>query len=358
MIEPVLGVVLDHEDDGVLPAWTLGDELDGQPQRRVVVLKESHGIPGRAVRVDVVRAAAMVVRVVQIDVARQLADSGAPVDVLSFEHLLEAPKAAEPIGLFRQGGIGDVCVELGIQVVRPLAHDLLHRDVGVLSDTRGLGQVVLIDEREFEPVSEVDEVVAVAHQMGVDAAVLVEVIGLRRAVGVGEANSARVARDHLGIVARVVLPAAVGGWPVGLLDLRGIGVRQPPVSIRRDGRLEKEVVAEGVPQGQLMMIGTGDRSQRERRAPVDRHTPPGAGDVAEQQIVGRVLLVDEDDVLDLRARDPSAVGQGEIPVVPATLMEVFLVGSRPVSTRGGGQGRDRLERLEAVVPHHLVRPRV
>ena len=68
VIRAVLRVVLDDEDHRVLPARAVGDELDGQPERGVVVLHEALERPVRPVGIDVAGAAAVIVRIVQIDV--------------------------------------------------------------------------------------------------------------------------------------------------------------------------------------------------------------------------------------------------------------------------------------------------
>jgi len=71
------------------------------------------------------------------------------------------------------------------------------------------------------------------------------------------------------------------------------------MTVRRNRRLEKEVVAERESERQLVMIRARVDAERKRGLAVDRPPGPGLGDIAEQQIVRRVFLVDEHHVLDL-----------------------------------------------------------
>ncbi len=69
VIESILGVVLDHEDDRVLPAGAVGNEIHGETQGGVVVLHETRERPGlAAVGEHVVRSAAVVVGIIEIHV--------------------------------------------------------------------------------------------------------------------------------------------------------------------------------------------------------------------------------------------------------------------------------------------------
>jgi hypothetical protein len=62
----ILRVVFGDEVGRIFPAGAVRDELDGQAQSRIVVLHEALVGPRRTVRIDVERAAAVIVRIVQV----------------------------------------------------------------------------------------------------------------------------------------------------------------------------------------------------------------------------------------------------------------------------------------------------
>jgi hypothetical protein len=69
VIESILGVVLDHEDNRILPAGAVGNEFHGATQGIVVVLHETRERPGlAAVGEDVVRSATVVIGIIEIHV--------------------------------------------------------------------------------------------------------------------------------------------------------------------------------------------------------------------------------------------------------------------------------------------------
>ena len=117
---------------------------------------------------------------------------------------------------------------------------------------------------------------------------------------------------------------AVRGRPVRLFDLGGVLPGQPAVAVRGHRRLEEEVVAEGETQRQLVVIRARVDPEREGRLAVHRHAAARLRDVAEQQVVRRVLLVDEDDVLDLATRPPAWFGIG-LPIVAMSELAVVVV---------------------------------
>lgn len=78
---------------------------------------------------------------------------------------------------------------------------------------------------------------------------------------------------------------------MGFLELGGVHVGQPAVAVGRHGGLEKEVVAEGVAQGQLVVVGAGVDAQRAGGLAFNRHPLAGDDDVPEHEVVGGVLLV-------------------------------------------------------------------
>src|SRR5262249_12946481 len=121
-------------------------------------------------------------------------------------------------------------------------------------------------------------------------------------VRVGEPDSAREILDDRWIVARIPASAAIRSWPVGFLEFGGVLAGQPPVSVRGDRGLEEEVVAESKSERQFVVIRAGGISERESWFSVHRHPGPGYDNIAEHQVMRRVLLVDEDDMLDLVTR--------------------------------------------------------
>jgi hypothetical protein len=100
VMQAVLRIVLGHKDHRIFPAGAVRDQLDRQPKRRVVVLDKARERAFRSVRKDVI-GAAIVVRVIRINLRRQLASIGVFVFVLRFEYLLEAVKAAVACWIFR-----------------------------------------------------------------------------------------------------------------------------------------------------------------------------------------------------------------------------------------------------------------
>ena len=125
---------------------------------------------------DVGGAAAVVVRVVEIDVLRQHAAVVLAIDVLALEHLLEASETVEPRRVLRQRRVGDLGVIRREHVIAVVADDLFHRHVGVLARTGRFDAERLVDEGELEAVAEVHERLAVAIQVEVNPSVLVVVV--------------------------------------------------------------------------------------------------------------------------------------------------------------------------------------
>src|ERR1043166_8844643 len=115
-----------------------------------------------------------------------------------------------------------------------------------------------------------------------------------------------------------------------LLALGRVLASEPAMTIRRDRRLEEEVVAERESQRELMMIRARVIPQREGWRTIHRRSTPRLRNVAEQQIVGRVLLVDEDNVFDLRARPSRFAGNRMLRVLAAAEPEVPVVIVAPV----------------------------
>src|SRR5262245_13663906 len=70
------------------------------------------------------------------------------------------------------------------------------------------------------------------------------------------------------------------------------------MAVRRNRRLEVEVVSYGEGERELVMIRARVVAERVRRLAAHRHTFARQRNVAEHLVVRRVLLVDEDDVLD------------------------------------------------------------
>jgi hypothetical protein len=203
-------------------------------------------------------------------------------------------------------------VEFREQMVAVVARDLLHRYVHVLSHAGRLGAAVLVDDGKLVGVAEVDERLSVAMEVQVDAAVLVVVVRLWRRVRVGEAEAARVRQKRRRVVAGVVAPAAIRRGPVRLFELRGVVVVEPAVSVGGNGGLEVEVVAHREAERELVVVRRCGLPERITRLAVDGLTAARHGDVAEQEVVRRILFVDEDDVLDLPALDARAVRDGVV----------------------------------------------
>src|SRR5262245_6834825 len=164
----------------------------------------------------------MIVRVVQVHVLRELAQVLLAVDEVGLEHLFEAAKAVKPRGIFRERGIGDMGIVRGEEMIAVVAYHLFHRHVGVLAGPRRLRPSGLINNGKLKAIAEVDETFAMAVQVQVDAAMLVVIIRLWRTIGVREANPARVVLNNLWVITGIAASAAIGGRPVGLLELGGV----------------------------------------------------------------------------------------------------------------------------------------
>jgi hypothetical protein len=82
-----------------------------------------------------------------------------------------------------------------------------------------IGPERLVDDGELIAVTEVDEGLVVPVQVQIDAPVLVVVVGLRRAIGIGEADTPRIVLDDLRIITGITALTPVRGRPVSLLKL-------------------------------------------------------------------------------------------------------------------------------------------
>src|SRR5262245_4652555 len=100
-----------------------------------------------------------------------------------------------------------------------------------------------------------------------------------------------------------------------LLEFGGVLTCQPAMTVGRHRWLQEEVVAEGEAEREFVMIWACVKAEREGGRSVDGHAAARHGDVAQHQVMRRVLLVDEDDVLDLRTRLPSLIGYRVIALV-------------------------------------------
>jgi len=67
------------------------------------------------------------------------------------------------------------------------------------------------------------------------------------------------------------------------------------VAVRGNRGLEEEVVAEGIAQRELVVVRAGLGTERERRIAVDSGALARRRDIAEQEIVRGVFLVDENE---------------------------------------------------------------
>ena len=209
-------------------------------------------------------------------------------------------------------------------MIAVVADHLLHGHVDVLAGARRLGSAGLVDHGELVSVPEVDEPLTVAAQVQEDPAVLVQVVRFGRRIRVREPDASRIVLDDFRVVARIVAPPAVRRRPVRLFGFGGVLPGQPAVAVRGHRRLEEEVVAEGEPQGQLVVIRARVNPERERRLAVHRHASPRLRDVAKKKVVRRVLLVDEDHVLDLATRPPRLV-RNRIAIVVMSELAVVVV---------------------------------
>src|SRR5262245_31629780 len=100
-----------------------------------------------------------------------------------------------------------------------------------------------------------------------------------------------------------------------LLEFGGVLTRQPAMTVGRHRWLQEEVVAEGETEREFVMIRACVKAERECGRSVDGHAAARHGDVAQHQVMRRVLLVDEDDVLDLRTRLPCLIGDRVITLI-------------------------------------------
>jgi hypothetical protein len=217
-------------------------------------------------------------------------------------------------------------VERRKQMIAVVADQLLHRHVDVLASAGRLGATGFVDNGELKAIAEVGEALAIPVQVEIDAALLVVIVWLRRGIGVGEADAARIALNHLGIVARISASAAIGGRPMRLLELGGVLSGQPPMAIGGHRRLQEEVVAEGKTQRQFVVIRAGSGAKRKTRFPIDGDTTARARDVAEEQIVRGIFLVDEDDVFDLSAGFPGLARDGIVGILRQPAIDEAVVG--------------------------------
>src|SRR5262245_30592554 len=95
VIQSVLCIVLHHEDHGILPTGAMGNQIYSHAERRVIVLHKSRIGPRRTAGVDIERATAVIVRVVEIDVGGKVADVVPAIHILGLKNLFETAKSAE-----------------------------------------------------------------------------------------------------------------------------------------------------------------------------------------------------------------------------------------------------------------------
>src|SRR5262249_3762238 len=157
-------------------------------ERRIVVLDEARERPVGSIGVNVACATAMDIRVIQVDIVWQRAQTPLPIYEVALEHQFQGIKSVKPRWVFVVVGIGDVGVECGKGLVTVVTYHLFHRYVDVLAGTRWLRTRGLIDNSKLKAIAEVDETLAMAVQVQVDAAMLVVIVRLWRAVRVREAD--------------------------------------------------------------------------------------------------------------------------------------------------------------------------
>ena len=74
---------------------------------------------------DIEGSPAVVVWIIEIGEVRQFAEARVAVHELVLENLAETAEAVEPVGLLRQGRVGDMRVELGKKVIAVVSYHLL-----------------------------------------------------------------------------------------------------------------------------------------------------------------------------------------------------------------------------------------
>ncbi|KDN82231.1 hypothetical protein KCH_59400 [Kitasatospora cheerisanensis KCTC 2395] len=300
VVQAGLRVVLDHEDRGVLPVRAVADLVDDLPDRQVVVGDLGGRVGGAA---GVVAGQPQHVEVGGAVPLEVLLPDLRPVDVRHAGVELREGRHRHAVQRGDRRG--------GDQLVRGAAAGGLH----------GLGVAVqVLPGRAGRLGEELVELAEVPH-------------GLPGRLGAAPQGAAGLVAERvvLGVVAADVLAGR------GLGVLRIVGLHQPVVALGGVGADVVRVVVQAELPGQRVLVGRHVLAELgQRRVAV------ALRQVAEDLVVGAVLLDDQEDVLDRRrVADPVRDGHGLVLLAGGGLGGV--VG--PVVLR---------EHLAGLLPDHLV----
>ena len=299
-VASILGVVLRDKDRHLLPVGCPREILDDPPERQVVV-----GNEGGPVGIAVLGTLSRRVIVRQIEVG----EAGHRPPRLD-EPLLEILPELLPAVLIRDVHVVGRIVPRGILEERGR-----HRIVDREPRPRGLKSRFGLDPPQLEPLAVVAEGQSRPMEVLPDGAGFEVVLGVD---GGGGSSEGQPARGFLRR-AKIAMPS-VGRRQARLDPGVGIDPDQPAVSIRRDVRVEVEVVAEAEALGQremvrndvdlacddlvLRVVDGGTRAiVGQARLPPQATSGGVRGQFAKELVVGPVLLGDHDDVLDLLTAD-------------------------------------------------------
>src|SRR5262249_48248462 len=105
---------------------------------------------------------------------------------------------------------------LRVEVITIVANDFLHRHVNVVTNSGRFGATILVNDGKFIAITKIDKTFAMTSEMHGNAAMLIVIIGLRRAIRVGEAETTRIIVDDLWVVSCVTTLTAIRRRPVRL----------------------------------------------------------------------------------------------------------------------------------------------